>query len=247
MPARTPRPQERRGLPRRSAVLVLAVAALAGAVTIVVRGPDSPSGPSAANARTAAPPESAEPGAADRAAPSPVTTGPPTTLRDVGTHSARLDDLHTRSAPTPTRIRVGDIELEAPVAPAGVADDGSGELEVPSRADAVVWYRFGPSPGSAGSAVVAGHVDYDGARGSFFRLTELRPGSPILVAYDDGSERRFRVTERRRIAKAALPTDEIFSRKGPPRLNLITCGGAFDPSERSYRDNVVVSAVPVAP
>jgi hypothetical protein len=46
------------------------------------------------------------------------------------------------------------------------------------------------------------------------------------------------------MAKAALPNG-VFSLKGRARLVLVTCGGAFDPVEGSYRDNVVVTAVPV--
>ena len=39
--------------------------------------------------------------------------------------------------------------------------------------------------------------------------------------------------------------DQLFTRSGPPRLTLITCGGPFLPEFRSYRDNVVVVAEPV--
>ena len=116
---------------------------------------------------------------------------------------------------------------------------------MPSRADAVVWYRFGPSPGAPGSAVIAGHVDYDGQRGTFFRLQDLGPGAIVTIDYDDGSRQRFEVTDTRSIPKPALPTDAIFTRSGPPLLHLITCGGSFDRAAGSYRDNVVVEAVPL--
>jgi hypothetical protein len=42
----------------------------------------------------------------------------------------------------------------------------------------------------------------------------------------------------------ALPP-EVFAVGGPPRLVLITCGGAFDRRTRNYADNVVVVAEPV--
>jgi len=38
--------------------------------------------------------------------------------------------------------------------------------------------------------------------------------------------------------------DRLFSADGPPRLALITCGGAFDQAADSYRDDVVAYAVP---
>ena len=41
----------------------------------------------------------------------------------------------------------------------------------------------------------------------------------------------------------ALPR-EVLRARGVPRLVLITCGGPFDQVRRSYRDNLVVYAVP---
>ena len=37
--------------------------------------------------------------------------------------------------------------------------------------------------------------------------------------------------------------DELFDRDGPPRLVVLTCGGAYD-ARNGYRDNVVVIAEP---
>jgi hypothetical protein len=43
--------------------------------------------------------------------------------------------------------------------------------------------------------------------------------------------------------KDSLPTS-LYSRRGRPRLVLVTCGGPFDAGIGHYRDNVVVTAVP---
>ena len=48
---------------------------------------------------------------------------------------------------------------------------------------------------------------------------------------------------RQQVPKAELPA-ELFSRAGPPRLALITCGGAFNDTTRHYADNVVIVAEP---
>lgn len=45
--------------------------------------------------------------------------------------------------------------------------------------------------------------------------------------------------------KDQLPNDEIWGATDQRELRLITCGGSFDASRRSYRDNVVVWAQPV--
>jgi hypothetical protein len=42
---------------------------------------------------------------------------------------------------------------------------------------------------------------------------------------------------------AALPAS-IYSRTGPRRLVLVTCGGPFNQNIGHYRDNIVVTAVP---
>jgi sortase (surface protein transpeptidase) len=119
---------------------------------------------------------------------------------------------------------------------------GTDAVQVPDI-DHVGWYQLGPSPGQGGSAVLLGHVDGDGRPGVFFRLGDLAPGDTVTVTDAQGAH-DFRVTGREQVAKTALPAD-FFSWEGPPRLVLITCGGAFDDSTGHYVDNVVVVAVPV--
>jgi hypothetical protein len=43
---------------------------------------------------------------------------------------------------------------------------------------------------------------------------------------------------------ASIPAD-AFSRTGPPRLVLITCGGPFDPRTGNNEDNIVGHAQPL--
>jgi sortase (surface protein transpeptidase) len=110
----------------------------------------------------------------------------------------------------------------------------------------VGWYRFGPAPGTDGSAVIAGHVDSrTQGLGALAPLREAAPGDEVRVTDAAGGTTRWRVVSRELISKQALPTDEIFRRDGPPRLTLITCGGPFLPEYRSYQDNLVVVAEPI--
>jgi sortase (surface protein transpeptidase) len=92
--------------------------------------------------------------------------------------------------------------------------------------------------------VLSGHVD-DRVQGlgAFHRLVDLEVGSPVEVTLADGSAVTYRVDGVDQVEKATLPTDRLFARDGPPRLALVTCGGDFDTAVRSYRDNVVVTAV----
>ena len=66
------------------------------------------------------------------------------------------------------------------------------------------------------------------------------------LLFDDGSSVTYEVVDLAQYGKTDLPFDQVFAKDGPSVVTLITCGGAFQPSLRSYEDNVVVSAVAVA-
>ena len=110
--------------------------------------------------------------------------------------------------------------------------DAAGELAVPGPGD-VGWYRFGPAPGEPGTAVLAAHVAFDGVDGVFRHLADLEPGAAVIVRMDDGTDLRYRVAELATVPKEALPA-EVWSKDSPSRLALVTCGGSFDRSRRSY-------------
>jgi hypothetical protein len=145
----------------------------------------------------------------------------------------------------PRRLRVATVGVDTAIDPVGVEDDGS--MVIPRDAARVGWYRYGAAPGSAeGAAVIAGHVDSSvQGQGALFRLREVAVGDLVEVDNGDGTTARFRVISRERIVKAALPTERLFTRVGPPLLVLITCGGPFDRALRSYQDNLVVLAEPL--
>ena len=121
-------------------------------------------------------------------------------------------------------------------------------MAVPENVTDVAWYKFGPTPGEPGSAVLAAHVDLSGqGPGVFFDLRTLDVGDAVFVDYEDGSEQAFRVIARTVYDKSELPTDVIFAKGGPAVLTLITCGGDFSRSDGSYDSNVVVYAAPIGP
>ena len=133
------------------------------------------------------------------------------------------------------------IDGDAVVRPVGVEADGS--MAVPP-AEEVGWYRFGPAPGEPGTAVLAAHVDFDGRPGAFFRLRDLAMGDEVVVTTADGGPSTYVVVALERVPKDELASTPAFAREGPPRLALVTCGGAFDRAARSYVDNVVAYAEP---
>jgi len=179
----------------------------------------------------------------------PTTTAPTTDTSEVAplwdaNEESLLVDLDSGDRPTPVRLRIESLEIDAPIDAHGV--DSQGRMDVPDNVTNVGWYRFGPTPGEAGSAVLAAHVDLAGpGRGLFFDLDRLEEGDRIQVVLSDERTLEFEVTAQTTYLKSELPLDLIFSREGSPVLTLVTCGGGFSRSARSYDSNVVVYAVPV--
>ncbi|GAA4446012.1 class F sortase [Phytohabitans houttuyneae] len=177
-------------------------------------------------------------------APPPVPVATTATAGAAAAPAPSAERVPPRRLP-PERLAIPAIGVDATVRATGV-DRATGELDVPPSVDTVGWYRFGPDLASgAGSIVIAGHVDSaEEGEGAFFRLRELRAGDTVMVRGAGGAERVYTVDSRRVYAKSSAPLDRLFARDGPPRLTLITCGGAFDRETGHYRDNVVVTATP---
>jgi len=216
--------------PRRTAVVVAAVllgGAVAGGAALLSGGP------------------SAEPEAGPRGLP--LVERPPERSwaersATAGRPSARPDPRPERPAP-PTRLRIGSLDLELPVAPMGVDEEGL--MALPATPFATAWYRYGADPTDRrGAVVVAGHVDTaEEGVGPLSQLSGLEAGSRVTLDHRGGST-TYAVVAVRRLPKAVLDLPALFRRTGPPRLHLVTCGGAYLPDQGGYQDNVVVVAEP---
>jgi hypothetical protein len=209
---------------------VLAALALAGC-----SGHDGGATPATAPSGT---PDASDPASS----PSPSTPLSPLGSLVQPAGDANYDADEHRSLPSPAALSIDAIGLDgAPVVPVGLNAEGA--LDVPGARE-VGWYRFGPSPGDRGSAVLAAHIAFNGRDGVFRNLDRLEPGGRVLLAFDDGSAKEFVVSRREQYDKDSLP-DDLFISGGESRLVLITCGGAFNPNLRRYEDNIVVYADPV--
>ncbi len=143
-------------------------------------------------------------------------------------------------AATAVQVSIPAIGVQSSLAELGV--DDAGALVPPTDFAQAGWFAAGPVPGDVGPAVIAGHVDSRTGPAVFFRLEELSPGDTVLVTRSDGRDVEFRVTEVARYPKDDFATEEVYGPTTGAELRLITCGGTFDPSRRSYEDNVVVYA-----
>jgi molybdopterin adenylyltransferase len=148
----------------------------------------------------------------------------------------------------PVTLRIPTITVDATIVSVGLEADGA--MEIPSDVRTIGWYDPagypGVVPGTSGTAVLSGHVDSrsQGA-GAFYYLRNLGLGDEIEVVHEDGAITRWIVTGRTQYAKDVIPLEELFVWEGAPRIALITCGGEFDRTARSYRDNIVVLAEPL--
>ena len=146
-------------------------------------------------------------------------------------------------ASNPTSLTVHAIGISAPIMQLGLEADGTLQVPPLSRNAPAGWYRFSPTPGEHGTAVILGHID-SAAYGPavFFRLGALRPGDEIDIHRADGITATFRVDRVAQYAKKSFPTRLVYGQTPYASLRLITCGGTFDPTARSYEDNTVVFA-----
>jgi hypothetical protein len=145
-----------------------------------------------------------------------------------------------RTVAPPARVSIPAIGVDTALAEIGV--DRTGALVPPADFHRAGWFAAGPAPGETGPAVLAGHVDDRTGPAVFYRLEELTPGDRVVVTRGDGQPVTFTVTRVAAYPKDDFATAEVYGPTTGPELRLITCGGTFDRSRRSYTDNVVVFA-----
>ncbi|QWF79377.1 class F sortase [Amycolatopsis sp. CA-230715] len=165
---------------------------------------------------------------------------PSPTTEQVKAQAPRPPNAMPRSEPA--AIDIPKLGAHSSLIPLGLNADDTIEVPPVSQPMQAGWYRYGPTPGETGPAVVLGHVDGNKLPGIFFRLKELKPGDAVTVSRKDGSTARFVVREVDQVPKDTFPTDAVYGDTAAPELRLITCGGSFDHAAHSYRDNIIVYA-----
>ncbi len=144
-------------------------------------------------------------------------------------------------AASPMQLEIPRLGLVASFGPVlGLASDGT--IEVPDNYEEVGWYRFGPTPGELGPAVVLGHVDSEDGPAVFFSLGQLTAGDEILITRADVSVATFAVTGLERPRQAAFPIARVYGDIDHAGLRLITCSGQFVRGQQRYTHNLIVYA-----
>lgn len=159
-----------------------------------------------------------------------------------GSHSEVSGPILPRSKPV--RLDIPSIGVHSDVQHLGQTPDGALETPAPGpRYNDAAWYRYSPTPGSFGPAIMLGHVDSAADGPSvFFRLGELQRGDRVAVTRADDSVVIFVVDEVHSYAKDDFPTQRVYGDIDHAGLRIVTCGGAFDDTTGHYLDNIVVFA-----
>lgn len=141
----------------------------------------------------------------------------------------------------PKKLRISKINVDAYVQKVGV--DQNRQVSVPNNIHITGWFTQSVKPGEAGLAIIDGHLDGYKNDGVFILLQDLAEGDTFSLERGDGKTLRYQVISAKQLATAEAAA-ELFSQdpRVKSQLNLITCGGNFDQSKRSYDKRVIVSA-----
>ncbi|MFZ3470584.1 class F sortase [Streptomyces sp. 4.24] len=156
-----------------------------------------------------------------------------------------LPAAHTPLGPAaPARVDVPSMGVQAPVITRDL--DAQGAIEPPpyDNPGTVGWWRGGAQPGTAGTALLVGHVDTQSKPAVFYGLSSAKPGDKVRVVRADGSIAEFTIEDVRVHERAGFDPAKAYGPKvrGRAELRLVTCGGSYDKAAKQYTANVVVSA-----
>ncbi|MBV9120663.1 MAG: class F sortase [Chloroflexi bacterium] len=196
--------------------------------TAAAAGRASNSPPAATS--SAASPSASAPGSAPSPAASTTSSSPaPVTATSNG-----------QAIGAGSRLQIPSIGVDAPLITLGV--DRDGVMQVPDNGRDVAWYNFSAPPGSAGNAVLAGHVDTATSTTAVFsRLKDLKPGDKLDIA-GAGKQIDYEVFWSKQWPDATAPLALILGNAPSATLTLITCAGTWDRSAQNYSDRLVVRA-----
>ena len=142
-------------------------------------------------------------------------------------------------AEEPVTMRIPKIGIDTTIQQTGL--NGKGNMGVPTNFTDVAWYKHGTIPGQIGSSVIDGHVDNGlGLAGVFKNLDKVVKGDDVYIVTKAGRQLHFVVDEVDTYPYKSVPLDMLFSRADDARLNLITCGGTWVKTDKTYDHRLVV-------
>lgn len=159
---------------------------------------------------------------------------------DKNTTAIRQDTPKTKPAAhvysLPKRLIITKLGIDASVLPVGLTPTGA--MDSPKTNHDTGWYSTGTRPGNVGSAVIAGHLGLK-SDAVFGKLHLLSAGDTLSIVDDQGVKVSFKVVGIRTFGKGS-DTTSIFNSQDGNHLNLITCNGDWNSSQKTYDKRLVV-------
>ena len=114
-------------------------------------------------------------------------------------------------------------------------------MQLPENINEVGWFEPGFKPGETGNAVISGHLDSTTGEGAiFYHLHELETGDNLYVTDELGGQYTFVVKRKEIYEFDKVPLDEVFGVSSKKQLNLITCTGQWNFSQRNYTHRMII-------
>jgi sortase family protein len=227
------REQHRRRRPGNPVVVLAVLLVLAGTVALIVG--------IRAQRHAPQPPASAGIPLASPSPPSIAGSSAAPAARPSGSKAPVKGPILRAAAPT--HLDIPAIGVSSNLLQLGLNPDRTVQVPPLGRDSQAGWYRYSPTPGQLGPAVILGHVDSaEYGPGVFFRLGALRPGDTLSVTRADHTAAVFRIDRVLSYPKDHFPTFEVYGNTDHAALRLITCGGKFDFSTHNYESNIVAYA-----
>lgn len=157
--------------------------------------------------------------------------------------TAEQKAVYTVPASHPRELSIKKLHIDAIILPMGTTN---GVLNAPTSAWDVGWYNQSALPGSGqGALLLDGHVnDALNSPGIFYSLANLSAGDTIELQRGDGKWFNYTVNN-----VQDVPLDKVnmasmlqSAKHGKEGLNLITCGGWYDATKKTYDHRVLVYA-----
>ncbi|MEI6237888.1 MAG: class F sortase [Candidatus Saccharibacteria bacterium] len=143
-------------------------------------------------------------------------------------------------ADQPFKIKIPQINAEGYIQKVG--DDKFGKIAVPTNINMAGWYINSIKPGKTdGLSIIDGHVHGNYNPGIFINLNKLSVGSEFVITYGDGQAYNFKIKSVQNV-KYEDSANVLFT-KDPniaSQLNLVTCGGKYNESTKTYDKRVIV-------
>ncbi len=139
----------------------------------------------------------------------------------------------------PRRIILPSIKTTAFVQAVGKTK--TNEVAVPSNVNYTGWYVNGPKPGESGVSLIDGHVSGRNTGGVFKNLSKVKAGDEFSVELGDRTLKKFAVVSVTTYSIKDVNAHLFTPVKGVKKqLNLITCGGTYDKSAKTFDKRILV-------